>query len=128
MRKSPKTDPKTLDEALALLTPGDESIYQWCAGFVEADGCIHVGKSGGRNMKEHPLERFHTLLVVVQKDPRPVRLLQSLFGGQIKKVYRHKNLVYNQWIICANRAYAALALLHPWLRFKREQAELAMAL
>ena len=120
--------PKSLEEAMAKISPMSEGVYQWAAGFVEADGCIHIGKSGGRNMKKHPLERFHIVLTVTQKDPRPVNFLVSLFGGKIQKVLRRKVWEYNQWIVCANEAYAAIVLLEPHLRFKKEQANLAISL
>lgn len=118
--------PKSLGDALSLLPQITEGDLRWAAGFLEADGCISIGKSGGRNMHECPLERFHILLVVVQKDPRPTKFFQSLFGGQIKKVKRSESRLYNQWIVCANRAYAALHVMRPYLKFKSSQADLAM--
>lgn len=128
MKRLAKNAPKTLEAATLRLRIYPEDHYQWIAGFVEADGCIHIGKSGGRNMKQFPCSRFHMLLTATQLDRRPMVLLQQTFGGKMQFVKRSGGRTYTQWVICANEAFAALSLLYPYLRFKKEQAFLAMEL
>jgi hypothetical protein len=73
--------------------------------------------------------RFHLTVGVVQKDPRPLTILQNMFGGKVKPIYRRKRTQrYNQWLVSSNRAYAALFLLEPFLRIKKEQAQCGIEL
>lgn len=119
----------SLEQALADIPALPESEYQWAAGFIEADGCISIGRSReNRKGRRETTNRFHIVLVVVQKDPRPTQVLMGMFGGKVRTVTRRKTMKYNQWTICSNRAYAAISLLEPFLRIKREQALCAMAL
>ena len=129
-KTSTRTRPaSSLEEALAGIVSLPESEYQWAAGFIEADGCINIGMSKeNRPGRRESTHRFHIVLVVVQKDPRPVEIFQGMFGGKIRTVTRRKTMKYNQWTICSNRAYAAISLLEPFLRVKKEQAQCAMAL
>lgn len=125
--------PNSLVEALKSLESFDKSFLSYLAGYTEADGCIHIGasyqmpvdKSSGRMIKY----RIH--VVVTQKDPRSLFMFQKAFGGRLKPVIRnHKSgkKKYFQWVLTANRAYACLYLLSPYLKFKHEQAMVAMSL
>lgn len=57
-----------------------EQLLGYCAGFMDGEGTIIVGKSqqAKRNFPSYGLA-----IKVAQKEQEPLRLLQSLFGGTI---------------------------------------------
>ncbi len=130
-RTKPTDKLETLEEALAAIPKLPNLDYAWMAGFVEADGCISVMKSGGRNSERSPMTRFGMALLVNQKDPRPIHMFVKAFGGRVRTTTKkHKSgpKRYFVWALRANQAYAALTHLLPYLKVKREQALVAMSL
>lgn len=62
-------------------------------------------------------------VAVGQKDGRPLRELQRLYGGSIQ----HNGGGIEKWVITTQQAAVALEHMLPYLRVKREQAEIALA-
>lgn len=132
-RTKPSSNLDTLDEALAAIPKLSKSEYAWLAGFVEADGCVSILKSGGRESKSEKLvmSRFGIALIVNQKDPRPINYLVAAFGGRVRSTYKKhasRRKRYFVWALRANQAYAALVHLLPHMKVKRDQALLAIAM
>jgi hypothetical protein len=119
-----------LDEAIERL-PKNPEVYPWIAGFIEADGCFSISKSGGRGYREFK-DRFGISIKVVQKDIRVLMLLRESFCGLIRPVSRpgpgRTRRKYLEWSVFANEAYATITLIRPYLRFKAQQADLLMTL
>jgi len=97
--------------------------YAWAAGFIEADGCIHLAK-----------QKFPTAhIIVVQRDVRPLNRLQAIFGtqqkiGQLRKRYKNTHVVYYRWQCSGALAATILQKILPYLDHKRELAQVALDL
>lgn len=95
--------------------------WAYAAGFLDGEGCISIGKQGGKAL---------VLKVDLgQQDKRPLDWLVSLFGGNISY---HKPRPSSPngsfvWALTAGPAQAFLRGVLPYLRVKREAAELAIA-
>jgi hypothetical protein len=100
---------------------GSELDYAWAAGFIEADGCIHVEMR--KNFRAH--------VIVVQKDPRPINRLQRIFDddSKIGIVNRRKGSAkYYRWSVTGQKAINVLSKILPYLDHKLAVAEAALEL
>lgn len=92
----------------------------WAAGFFDGEGCVSVvlQKRGD----------FMVRLFVGNTNVQALFAFKEMFGGTIyerpAKSIRHKTAY--QWQVVSGQAFRALEQLLPYLRVKREQAELAL--
>lgn len=97
--------------------------YAYAAGFVDGEGCLKMSKRNPRNGRA---VNYGLLVSVVQKDARPLDWLVGNFGGQI--YLKNKKLDSSDWIyewrVSEQRAYEFLKKIAPFLKVKREQADL----
>ena len=98
-----------------------DTEYAWAAGFIEADGCIHL--SQGQQTKVE--------VIIVQKDLRPLLRLQAIFDdhstiGVVKR--RAGTAVYHRLVFGCRRARTVLSLVLPYLEHKRDMALLGIEL
>lgn len=94
----------------------------WAAGFIDGEGCIGVyGRTDNRGS-------YALRLSVAQVDPRPLLVLQSMFGGRIRqtKPRGSKSRPASVWELHNWEARDAITAILPYLRGKQEQAELAL--
>lgn len=103
--------------------PGSELGPNWdmnrytvsyAAGFFDGEGSVVLKADGALTIS------------ATQKDPRPLRLLEHLFGGSIGYIERSKCRPYSYWQVRGEEASAALQRMLPFLIVKRDQAELAI--
>lgn len=97
--------------------------YAYAAGFVDGEGCLKMSKRNPRNGRA---VNYGILVSVVQKDARPLDWLVGNFGGMI--YLKNKKLDSSDWIyewrVSEQRAYEFLKKISPFLKVKREQADL----
>ena len=105
----------------------------WAAGFIDGEGCIQISKS--KDKKDKDRLQFSLRVTVVQVDTRPLEFLQSLFGGHIhddssrlkkERAKEGKWRPCKKWAIHGLDAYAFLVLIRPYLKTKKEQADLVL--
>src|SRR5262245_40378584 len=96
----------------------------WAAGFIDGEGTIsayHVSKGRVR-----PRE-FLVWISAVNTDPRPLRILQTMFGGSIVRTRIRKGWKdLFHWKLSHRAAANAISAIAPYLVCKREQADLAL--
>mgnify|MGYP001590774955 CR=1 FL=1 len=98
----------------------------WAAGFIDGEGCIRLARylqRRSRNQKAGP--GYHICLLAVNRNIDALRLLQSMFGGTIRKKVVAKG--YNQtwqWECWSSTAYNAMRLLRPFFVIKHPHADL----
>lgn len=90
----------------------------WAAGFFDGEGCVFI-----MNEKNH-----HSLrLVVTQKYPSQLYVFQRLWGGYLHiRTVEHGKKCFCQWSLAAKKGRVALEEMLPYLRGKKDQAELAI--
>src|SRR5438128_9930242 len=94
-----------------------ETELAWAAGLFEGEGCITFDKRDARAYArvkmcdQEPLQRFAQIIQV-----------GKLYGPYTPKITRHSD--YFVWFARNKEAFAAIALLAPWLS-KRRLARLA---
>lgn len=101
-----------------------ETDLAWAAGFIDGEGCISIPtRIRDRNRRDYNLS-----LYVGQVDPRPLRILQAMFGGSVvlRKTSDLARRPMFMWRITGNLAEAAIVAMLPYLVVKREQAEVAV--
>lgn len=106
---------------------GDLSDVIWAAGFFDGEGCV----SGSFGMNYQNDRRALALKVAIaQTVAAPLEIFQRLWGGTVRTKQsgnpRHKQ----QWMWCLSGTTAIPFLedVLPYLRVKREVAELGLAL
>jgi len=100
----------------------------WAAGFFDGEGCIQIRKSKTGN------KMYYTLLVSIDNtDPRPLLDLKRIMGGVTKLKGAqsiHSDTWENRsvwrWAVMSKQAELILRSLLPYLRNKKEEAELAL--
>jgi hypothetical protein len=98
-----------------------DTEYAWAAGFIEADGCIHLSRIGQMKVE----------VIVVQKDIRPLLRLQAIFEdtstiGLVKR--RAGTAQYYRLVFGCRRAKSVLTRILPYLGHKRAIALLGIQL
>jgi hypothetical protein len=88
----------------------------YAAGFFDGEGCVQIAHR--RNTKV-----FYLKISAVQKNPKPLRILQGLFGGGI----RTRKTAPFMWEAASQKAFHALQEMLPYLIVKRKPSEIALA-
>ena len=102
-------------------------LYAYAAGLVDGEGCIMIVKCKSCLSRPKPCNYFYSKLVVGMLDREGIDVLQGLFGGRINSYMWGEKMGY-YWVIQANKALEPLKKLYPFLRVKKAQAEVAIAL
>lgn len=103
----------------------------YLAGVADSDGSITIGVDKwagvGRNRSA---PRFFEIIAIRQCDTEAVHLAQELFGGNITigKPGSLRGRPSHDWYAYNQRACVVIRALLPYLRIKRKQAELVLAL
>lgn len=103
-----------------------ETELAWLAGFIDGEGYIGIEK---RLLRRRATPEYTIVLQISNTKRGIISFLKDLSGGSFY-TYKPKGkakLAY-KWTIKAKAAESILAQLVPYLRLKREQAELALEL
>jgi hypothetical protein len=101
-----------------------ETELAWAAGFIEADGCIHLSHYDSTSATRVDV-------IVVQKDRRPIDRLQRIFEdhSMVGVVHRRGGTAtYYRVSFTGERAAKVLTAILPYLEHKREVAEIGIRL
>lgn len=98
----------------------DNTTAAYLAGFFDGEGSISVNVN-------RKLGRWALRLTCHQVNPRPLQLLQEVFGGSIRMTYRigNQRSIF-EWVASGVAGSEALRVLRPYLRVKAEEAEIAL--
>jgi hypothetical protein len=104
----------------------DYASYAYIAGILDGEGCIHIDK---KNPRKGSINPGYVLRIFVNMcDGRALDFLVGFAGGRISKLYDrrgNRNICYH-WSTECGKAAELLKKCLPFLRTKREQAELAI--
>lgn len=89
----------------------------WMAGFFDGEGCIALQRQKTKNGYYYSLD-----IGVGQKYPEPLEIFSEYFG---RPVLPQGTEMY-QWKIYGRKAFQMLCEIAPYLRYKRDQALLAI--
>lgn len=90
----------------------------YCAGFIDADGTICIGRNG---------RRFYPTIQAAGANLAVLEHLRRVLGGTLQNfnpkrgIRRQYKMWY--WRVCGQAAVYVAKLLLPYLRVKREQAK-----
>lgn len=104
----------------------EEVELSYAAGFVDADGSISVVVGGHSKTN---VVYYRLLIQVTGRNPIVPRWLASKFGGFVtidKKNQHGVDRRYYHWSILGSKAAQFLSEIMPYLRIKKEQAELGI--
>lgn len=101
----------------------------YAAGLIDGEGCITIGRHHktirGNNFIEYRLE-----VIVNQTDGGAIDFMYGTFGGYIHKRNSKPNPNYRpflyRWEIRGEKAMKFLKRIIPFLKIKKQQAELAI--
>ena len=99
----------------------DSHWLAWAAGIIDGEGTVLLAKNKAN--------KTWTLRVVVgNTDPRMIAALHDLFGGGVSFTAARKGnwRPVWRWYVYHKKAEACLERVLPWLRVKRDQAELGL--
>ena len=101
-----------------------DTVYAYLAGLIDGEGCISIRKTF-----QNGKDQFKPMVEVGMTDIEPVRLLQKTFGGSYwPEVVRDMKLPVTKWRVTGTHVIPVLEPLLPYLRAKKKQAEVALAL
>lgn len=95
---------------------------EWCAGFIDGDGCIQVDKSRTKGRKH---VGYSLNIQACQISLLPLVALKEALGGSITehgKASKANNRIWSWWV-SGKEAFAAVEKLRPYLLLKRAQAD-----
>src|SRR5207253_8426340 len=105
----------------------DNERFAYLAGIMDGEGCI--GAWNRRSKNEGRKRHAELSLRVCMTTPFAVTMLHDAFGGSLfaerSRTGRRQTFA---WVVCHRKAESALRALLPFLREKREQAEVALAM
>lgn len=92
----------------------------YVAGIFDGEGCIGFAQARGTSFVR---------ILITNTNKELLEYLQSKFGGDIKALSLRKHNWKQGWNlrISWSRAIELIRLVYPWLRVKREQAQVALA-
>jgi hypothetical protein len=128
------TTASTVDQSgLTSNSPGQEaSLLAYLAGIVDGEAYIGIKHSNHFSKTLHKKQDlYHERLQVRMKESVAVRLLAATFGGplSIEKMHsRYSDGDFYCYNITDKRAAIALKTLFPYLRVKKKQAGVVIAL
>lgn len=100
-------------------------MLAYAAGFLDGEGCIRINF---RKARQGRSDQFALLVMIAQKDGRPIDWLAGNFGGVVylkNKKMDGTNWIY-EWKQTDRGAYLFLKEVFPFLLYKKEQAALAI--
>lgn len=95
----------------------------WMAGFFDGEGCVRLNRF--RQRRRPRTVTFRLDVAISQKHRLPLDHFVESFGGSIRAV-RHRGMLYFIWSVNGDGAATMLTALLPYLRLKREIAELGL--
>lgn len=99
----------------------------YMAGMLDGEGCISITKIRPKNTNRHNLSYGLQIRISMVDKSIPLLFL-FVFGGSLREVnYSHKGY-RNQWrwAVSGELAVRSLEMLMPYLRSKKNEAELAI--
>ena len=92
----------------------------YIAGFVDGEGCIRIKRAnqGGNS--------YYVTFQITNSNQDILEFIAQLFGGQIGFQEKGRNKPIYQYRLTSAEAVDALKLLHPFLKEKRVQAQMAI--
>lgn len=109
-----------------MITPDihDQTFLAWAGAWLDTEGSIGMRIGVNNRHRGSETKQFRVTLTVAQKDPVPLYLLRSAFGGCISGP-RKSGATYNLKIHSL-AAVVMLRLVYPYLVVKTKQADLAI--
>ena len=97
----------------------------WAAGIFDGEGCASIKKLSRKTVSGFPAYTLE-LSVGVRRD-RPLDMFTKAFGGSVGK-YRAKDATQasHRWVVTGTNALHFLHRVLPFLRWKTEEAEVAV--
>lgn len=90
----------------------------WAAGFLDGEGCLSFSRA-----KNSP--HYCGYVSISQTEKAPLQFLMDAFGGSMRQVKMNGNRKdYWHWVLASRKAERFLRLVSPYLRVKRERAEI----
>jgi hypothetical protein len=102
----------------------------YLAGVVDSDGSISIAVDTWRVRKYGRSPAFQEIVAIGQCDEQAVNLAHELFGGSLRteKPRGENRRPMHLWTVTNRNAIVSIAALMPYLRIKRRQAEIVVAL
>lgn len=97
------------------------AYYAYTAGVIDSDGTITIHKQPPR--KEGWSPTYSLRIGVFQRDGRTVDFLVGFWGGRVHYDKSKEGFV---WGLCNNKAENCLKKILPFLRYKKDQAQIAI--
>lgn len=108
-----------------------ERLLAYAAGIIDGEGSISLKHQSPRPANRSINESWVSKLTVKMNDLEALNLLSSLFGGNIKMVHDKTKIEKGlfpgySWDLTSKKATKALKKILPFLRIKKEQAEIVL--
>jgi hypothetical protein len=102
-----------------------ETDLAYAAGLFDGEGCISINRvkpARNPNLKDG----FQLRCSISITDEPIMDWFQELFGGYVMFRQRTRAQDYWQWVVTSNNAYNFLETMEPYLRLKKQQAQIGI--
>jgi hypothetical protein len=101
-----------------------ETDKAYIAGFMDGEGCINISRYKGPNNRT-PV--YGLQLIIAQKSRKGLEdLCQMIGAGNVYDSYKREYLLNCQYRLTSREAAELLTEIFPYLKLKREEAEVAI--
>lgn len=112
--------------------PVDAPSLEYLAGFFDGEGCVTIQRLRRSQKNPNHNDTYQAVVCVAQTQMAVLEHFQRRWGGPIYAQAPSRNITAKRqlyvWKPSTNSARNFLADIVPWLRVKREQAELGLYL
>lgn len=100
----------------------------YLAGIIDGEGCIRICKQRPRAINRDYSTIYFLRIEVRMVDREAIDFLKSVFGGGVYVYKNHKSSkpVIFDWIVSHRNAVKIIKDIYPYLRVKKNQADLAL--
>lgn len=104
-------------------------LLAWCAGMIDGEGCLHIARQTYTSAARRHRPTYVFRLSIGQSDYLALLIMLRVLGGngRIYPVKRRRGMNKQPYVLVFSgpSAYAALRRVHPHLRVKKAQADMA---
>lgn len=125
--------PPEREIAWALLGMFERALHSYFAGIIDGEGSITVNLRRGTGRHSHHPPQHILRVSVGNTNEELIGWLTAEFGGYVREI-KYRQRVSGEWrrcwewSVCSRAAAEVLELAMPYLRVKRRQAEIGLAL
>lgn len=97
------------------------SKIAYIAGFFDGEGCVRIKHASQKG------NSYYVWVAITNSNKGILEEVEELFGGNVRRAEKTVNKIIYHYLITSSEAVDFLRTISPFLKDKKDQAELAIA-